>query len=328
MSDKKPIIILHDKLEALNTLDQQETVQQAQMIQQALTDLGYHSTLVPFSKDLRQLRKYKGSLLFNLVETYEGSDVLHTIPLYARHYGCVVTGGNAHSLYTTGDKLLAKTVMKQHHIPTPKWIESSNHTHLQEFLHTPFIIKPRSEEGSVGIDDHCVQQCSTIDELEKIYHTSQEQNLLIEQFIDGREFNVSIINKEDTAYILPIAEMEYFHYPKDKPKILGYEAKWEVNSFAYEHTQRRFLDYDKEASLMTKIKEITTQCWNLFSSPSYARVDLRGDEKENLYVLEVNVNPSLHYDSGFIAACKEGGYSYNDVIQYLIKEAYHEHTHF
>lgn len=317
------ILILHDLVDKNSQLDQIDTLEQVSQIESSLHRLGYECEKKAFNGDFLSLKKEKGRVIFNLVETYYGSKFLHIIPLYAKLFGCKVTGGDSQSLFLSGDKKLAKEIMSLAHIPTPPWL-SSNRELWEFFVGKTLICKPTDQEGSVGISDASVITCSSMEEVEKLY---SDENLLVELFVEGREFNVSLLSVEGQLQILPIAEMVYSNYPKGKPKIVGYEAKWEPGSFEYNNTNRSFNTLKEESLLEQQIETVARNCWSLFGKAGFARIDLRVDKEKKVWVLEMNVNPSLSEDSGFIAACAVAGYSYDQVIELIVREALCERVH-
>jgi len=139
-----------------------------------------------------------------------------------------------------------------------------------------------------------------------------------ERFIEGREFNISVWALDGVPTVLPPAEMVFLDYPEGKPEIAGYEAKWEEQSFAYTHTKRTFDFLPSEELLLSRLKDLSMQCWTLFGAKGYARIDFRVDSQGNPFVLEVNMNPCIASDSGFTAACERAGFSYNAMIEQII----------
>ena len=113
--------------------------------------------------------------------------------------------------------------------------------------------------------------------------------------------------------------MVFINYPTHKPTIVGYDAKWEETSFAYHHTTRSFTFTQKDQPLIDEVKELTRKAFILFGNKGYMRVDFRADSLEKPYILEVNVNPCLNKDSGFVAAAKEHGIEYDKLIELIIK---------
>ena len=125
----------------------------------------------------------------------------------------------------------------------------------------------------------------------------------IEEYIDGREFNISLIGTSNAPLILPYAEIKFLNFPPEKSKIVGYDAKWDKNSFEYQNTVRSFEFNKTDQSLLDNLKYLALKCWEVFRIDGYARVDFRVDSKGIPYILEINVNPCISPDSGFFAAC-------------------------
>jgi D-alanine-D-alanine ligase len=87
-----------------------------------------------------------------------------------------------------------------------------------------------------------------------MYKTYRKQPLLIEQYIDGREFNISLLETvSGNIKVLPVAEMLFHDWPEGKPKIVGYQAKWNRESFEYKNTLRQFNPYDDPLSELSYI---------------------------------------------------------------------------
>jgi D-alanine-D-alanine ligase len=143
----------------------------------------------------------------------------------------------------------------------------------------------------------------------------------LEEYIEGREFNISLIATEEGPKVLPAAEMLYLDYPGGKPRILNFASKWDPDSFEYHKTVRTFELPAGDSQLVQKMSEISLRCWKLFDINGYMRVDFRVDEQHQPWVLEVNANPCLSPDAGFVAACGEGGLNYTDMIHKIISAA-------
>jgi D-alanine-D-alanine ligase len=114
--------------------------------------------------------------------------------------------------------------------------------------------------------------------------------------------------------------MEFMAYPPEKVKIVGYAAKWHATSFEYQHTCRRFAFPREDAALLARLKELAYRCWQHFALRGYARIDFRVDEAGVPWVLEVNANPCLAPDSGFLAAAQQAGYTTVQVVQRILAD--------
>jgi D-alanine-D-alanine ligase len=143
---------------------------------------------------------------------------------------------------------------------------------------------------------------------------------LIEDFIEGREFNISILPGLEGPEVMPPAEMVFHNYNDSQPRIVDFKAKWDEGSFEYKNTIRDFPGKNLNPVLKGRIISAALKCWDVFGLKGYARVDMRIDKDENPYVIEVNANPCLSPDSGLAAATVEAGLSFPDVIQRIISD--------
>jgi D-alanine-D-alanine ligase len=142
-----------------------------------------------------------------------------------------------------------------------------------------------------------------------------------EAYIDGREFNIALISDKSGVKVLPIAEMLFKDYAPGKLRIVDYKAKWNADSFEYNNTIRKFDFPDDDSPLISSLREISLQCWNIFSLRGYARVDFRVDNNGKPWVLEINTNPCLSPDAGFAAALTQAKIKYHEAIGLIIDNA-------
>jgi D-alanine-D-alanine ligase len=141
-----------------------------------------------------------------------------------------------------------------------------------------------------------------------------------EAYIEGREFNLALLETRGRARVLPIAEIVFDGWGEG-PRIVGYDAKWTPGSEAYTGTPRRFGLERSEPALAAKLETLALACWDLFNLTGYARVDFRVGAAGEPWILEVNVNPCLNPDAGYAAAAAEAGLSYPDLIGKIIDAA-------
>jgi D-alanine-D-alanine ligase len=119
---------------------------------------------------------------------------------------------------------------------------------------------------------------------------------------------------------MPPAEIIFQNFGTERPKIVDFKAKWIKGSFEYENTIREFPRDNLNPSLYRKIKETALKCWQVFGLKGYARVDMRIDSDDNPFIIEVNANPCMSPDSGFIAATAEAGIPVTQVLQRIIND--------
>ena len=317
------VLIVHDSLSENPSKDELDTLDEVEQVAKALTSTGYLVSRCAFSLNLplleKQIETIHPDVIFNLVETLNGSRWLHIATAFFEKLNIPFTGCGSRGMYLSSDKLLAKQLMKLALIPTPAWIENKKTDDISQLIGVPVIVKPIAEEASVGISDESVQTFKTEKALLNFLRKKGEKSYFAEKYIEGREFNISVMMDTSGVKVLPVAEMQFLDYPKNKVHIAGYEAKWDEESFAYTHTVRKFDFLETDTHLIEQLKKISLRCWNLFSGKGYARVDFRVDKAGNPFVLEVNMNPCISSDSGFSAACAQSGLSYTAMIQNIVK---------
>ncbi len=314
------ILIIHDQLSKKPSLDEIDTMEQVMFVHDALTHQGHEVLILPFSLNLIKMKRtilsLSPHLIFNLVETLHGSSLLHIPPSLFESLDIPFTGVSSLYMMLTSNKIVAKMEMVKANLPTPRWIAHNHNLHTKELIGLPVIMKPISEEASVGINDESIRTCYSTEYVDELLSS---KTLFLEEYINGREFNVSILRIDDKPVVLPPAQMLFIDYPIDKPNIVGYEAKWEESSFAYHHTTRSFTYTEDDEPLIEELRNLTYKAFSLFGSKGYMRVDFRVDSFNTPYILEVNANPCIHKNSGFVAAAKEAGIQYDELIELIIK---------
>jgi D-alanine-D-alanine ligase len=315
--------IVYNLPDSKNSADDLDVLVQVEAVKKSIDNLGHEAVPIGISLNLesfeKEIREIDPDLVFNLVEAIAGVEMyLHFVPVILEKLNIPFTGASAQSLFTTTNKIFTKKLFNIFNIPTPAWITKKNIAR-QNNLITPCIIKPVYEDASVGLDDSSIvyDNEKLLDEFNK--RTSIFGECFAEEFIDGREFNISIIETNEEPVVLPIAEIRFEDYPDDKAKIVNYDAKWNEDSFEYKHTVRHFDFETKDEDLLKRIKEISLECWNKFELKGYARVDLRTDNENNIYVLEINANPCISPDSGFAAAAEQNGWDYDMMVDVITK---------
>ncbi len=144
------------------------------------------------------------------------------------------------------------------------------------------IVKSVHEHASFGIDDDSVLsyrddgqvQQALVERLQKTGRVH-----MAEQFVSGREFNLSLLELDGSPLVLAPAEIDFCGLPADRPQIVGANAKWNEDSVEYQQTPRRFDFATSDAGLIAELSGLALECWNLFELAGYARVDFRVDER-------------------------------------------------
>jgi D-alanine-D-alanine ligase len=327
MANPKIIAIIHNPVSVNATADERDVLDQVEEIAENLNTLGYEPTILPFSPDLvgvkQMLRALKPHCIFNLVEAVEGdSQLQHLAPALYDHLNIPYTGATTDALFITTHKVLAKKWMSMSQVPTAEWLALENPPMSTPVFPERYIIKPVSEEASVGLDAMAIVTVLGREDLANLVRERQRllgKACFAERYIEGREFNLSLLGRPSGVDAMPPAEMN-FDYPEGVPKIMDYKAKWVEGTLEYEGTQRTFDLSPDDQGLVEKLQHVARQCWNLFHLRGYARVDFRVDQHGQPYVLEINANPCLTSGSGFPVACEKAGLSYADMVQRILDD--------
>ena len=322
------VVILHDTVTDDSRPDEVDALHQAEFVGESLRALGHRTSTASVSLDLEamstSLVQSRPDLAFNLVESLAGHGrLLHVIPAMLEALRIPFSGSGSSASLLTTNKPLAKTWLHQSRIPTPPWRCPDTPSPLDIRPPCTCIVKPAWEDASVGIEDGAVLQVSESMELDRTLRAASLRfgEVFAERFIEGREFNVSLLANGGGVEVLPMAEIEFVDYPPDKPRIVGYSAKWSESSFEYCATCRRFEFADSDDTLLDRLRSLAVACWNLFGLRGYARVDFRVDESGQPWVLEVNANPCLSLDAGFMAAAHRLGLAPETVIERIVASA-------
>jgi D-alanine-D-alanine ligase len=102
---------------------------------------------------------------------------------------------------------------------------------------------------------------------------------------------------------------------------VDYIAKWDQDSAEYQGTQRSFDFPPGDAMLIENLRGIAQKCWHSFELSGYNRLDFRVDAEGKPFVLEINSNPCISPDSGFVAAAQRAGLSYPMIIERILLDA-------
>jgi D-alanine-D-alanine ligase len=315
-------VILYNQLSENPGPDEADVLDQVNVVSQMLKELNVEVEEMQFSHRLdlveENLLKSKPTFVFNLVESLNNKgSLIYFAPALLNSLNIKFSGGSLESIFITTSKTLAKEKMNSVGIPTSPWFMPNRIPSLE--AQKRYIIKPVWEEGSLGLDEDCVFYGDDKNFINRLKKTNPK-DFFVEEFIDGREFNISILAGPDGPQVLPSAEILFSNYPDDKPKVVGFSAKWNEESFEYKNTSRTFDFGDSDINLIQKINQIAIQCWKCFDLNGYARVDFRVDESGNPWVLEVNVNPCISPDSGFFAACAKANIPFREAIRRIVND--------
>lgn len=325
-----PVLILHNVDRTWTPAEVDDAVRRAVEIGSALRELGHPVTDVPvYDADLQTLlRDYDPDkyIVFNWCEALPGipnSEALVAQILTELNF--TKTGSPSTVLALSWNKPHVKRMLDQWCIPTPSWrvYESPEPNGWMWF---PAIVKPAREHCSLGLTTASVVLTSG-ELIERIKYVLERfrQPALVEEFIDGREFSVTILGNS-TPKTLPPAEMDYSAFEDVRERLCTFDSKFAPGSRHYEEIQVRLPVKLKEVE-HERLTRIALAAYRMLCCRDYARIDIRLD-KDLFNVLDINPNPDISPENSMAQAAELAGYSYGALISRLVNLAALRHPIF
>ena len=284
----------------------------------ALSELDYAVVPVPLAPPVEEavarLKLLDVDLVFNLFEGFGGRPETEAeVADGLTALGVPYTGCPAPALRLGLDKAKVKEIMRYDGIDTPAFQVLDTETVSSFRLRYPCIVKPCGEDASHGMSrESVVDSLPALKEQVARVTGSYGGRALVEEFIDGREFNVTVLSNSNVS-VLPVSEIDYT-LAAGVPRILTYAAKWDKNSPEYSGTKAvcpaRITSSDR-----TRIEDIALRVFRLLGCRGYARIDLRAGRNGHMNVLEVNPNPDISPGSGAARQAEAAGLTYTRFIQ-------------
>lgn len=317
-----------EKGEEKDIIAESNILQEIEVIEKAIFALNYESYTLAIKDEIftiiHWLNEIRPDAVFNLCESVFGNTSWEmNIPAMLELMRIPYTGSSPLTLGLCQDKGKAKDILLSKGILTPRYEIVGREEDFKPKTTFPMIVKPLHEDGSLGISKESVVYDNE-SLLQRIRYVIKEyrQPALVEEFIDGRELNVSILEMNGKPEILPISEIDYSGFPENIPHICSFEAKWKAESLEYQRSTP-ICPAQLDWVLQRKVEHIATEVFKLFGCRDYARVDIRLDKDGEIYVLEVNPNPDISPQSGFARSIKAFGMSYDEFVRCLIERALH-----
>jgi D-alanine-D-alanine ligase len=290
----------------------------------ALTEGAYETHLVAVDGDLASLRARLAELepdcAFNLCESLGGDARLESaVPVLLELLGIAFTGSPPEVLSFALRKDRVKQRLEAAGIPTPGGRVLLRPGEPCD-LPFPLIVKPVREDGSVGISRASVvhDQAALARAVEAVV-ASLRQPCLVEQFIDGREFNVALLG-HPTPRVLPLSEIDFDGLPPDAPRIVSYEAKWSSGSVDDLGTVP-VLHPTLPNGVAARVRRAAAEAFRAVGVRDYGRVDVRLGSNGVPYVIDVNPNCDLSPHAGMARAAAAVGIDYGSFAGLLVRYA-------
>ena len=300
--------------EAQSEFDEPETIA---AICDALRSGGFEPIVLESSEGFPQkLEAVKPDIVFNIAEGKSGRAREAQIPAILEYFGIPYTGSDAAALAISLDKALTKRVVGSLGIETPAFaVIQSGTEELPEDLPYPVLVKPNAEGSGMGISDGCVAVDSAqLRELIGKETGGHGRDLLIEQYIDGREFTVGILGNKPDLHVFEPMEV-IFQKQRGPYKVYSYEVK------------KNFRDYvnyrcppELPGHLVAQMKHEAESIYEAIGCRDFARIDFRMSGDGKVYFIEINPLPGLAPGySDYPMLAEFCGISYNDLICKMLR---------
>ncbi|RIY34190.1 hypothetical protein CKF54_01420 [Psittacicella hinzii] len=267
----------------------------------------------PKNEDLSKLKELGVNLVFNTLHGRFGED--GQIQGFLDVLGIKYTGCRVLQSALTLNKLFTKKIWLQSNVSTPKSISLKSHEildsretldidHIIAELGLPLFVKPNLEGSSIGI--------SKVKDRDSLYKALEvaakiDKDVIIEQYINGGEYSVPVLNGKALAAIQIIIDSKYEFY--------DYQSKYIDHSTRYECPANLTAEQTKQ------ILALAEQAAKTIGINSWCRVDILSNDKGEFYALEVNTNPGMTEYSLFPMAAKHCGMSYQDLCLHVLLNA-------
>ncbi len=330
-----------DSVEEAIDMSEYGVLDEMKSVQRALQTGRHETKIVPVALDpyklIDELRNDRPDIIFNLCESLDGDPVqeMNVASLFEL-LKIPYTGSRALTLGIALNKARVKEILNYHGIPTavhfictsPAMMYEEGYPKLKDKF--PLIVKPSREDASIGIDNESIvnDEKNLIKRIEYVLDVHR-QPALVEQYIEGREINVSVVgnveNDINDLIVFPISEIDFSELPEGYHKIVSYNSKWMYKTVEFSGTKAVCPAKNISPELEKIIQDTAKKVYYLIGASDYARVDFR--VKDGIpYVLELNPNPDIasdvDSDTGFTRSGKAYGWSYEELISKIIDFAF------
>ena len=266
-----------------------------------------------------EISEFKPHIVFNLLEefnhdTQNDYKVLALLDLMKIKY----SGCNPKGLLLARDKALSKKLLSYHKIGTPKFytLPKGKKRKLPKNMTFPMIVKCLFEEASYGIAKaSVVHSQEKLEERVKYIHEQLEQDVIIEEFIEGQEIYVGVIGNKKLS-TLPLWELKFTNVDSPEKEIYSQRAKWNEN-----YRDRKGIETGPcklPKAIEEKIIKTCKKTYQVLGLSGYARIDLRLSREGKIYILEANPNPNIANDDEFAKSAAHLKIKYSDLLEQLL----------
>lgn len=288
-------------------------------IKAAIEKQGCEVIMLEADKTLpKKLLKNEIDIVFNIAEGTNGRGREAHVPSILSYYGIKHTGSDETTLCVCLDKELAKRILISHKVKTPKYqLIASRDFKLKKNLSFPLIAKPNAEGSSKGISE--ISVFKNEDELRTFsdgYFAGQNDVLLLEEYITGREFTVGVVGNEKETRVFRPMEIA----------LKGAKSGYGVYDYAIKKDCMKHVDYICPASISREAEKnmmrTAGKIYTILGCRDFARIDFMLTEFNELYFIEINPLAGLTPGySDFPMLAEANGVKYDELIGMILVSA-------
>lgn len=324
------VVIVYDIDHSWDATEIKETRSSNRILFEALREEGIETYLEELSDPHldRILERHdpRHTIIFNLCETLPGTSYRERIVTeILEKRGFTYTGNTPRVIDLSYDKQKTKELLMSLGIRVPDGaVLMPEEAHRWTLF--PAIVKPSREHCSLTMSEKSVVfDTNSLREQIMLVNNELNQPALVEDFIDGREFHVSVWNNGPPE-ILPVAEMDFSAFSEARERLCTYESKFLPGSGHYDGIET-LMPAPLDERLYKKLEKKTIATWNGFGCKDYARFDFRLRD-DTFYLLDINPNNDISHDTSFAIAAGMKNYSYGQMVKRIVMMAAERHPHF
>jgi len=273
-----------------------DTLETVTYFKKTLKSKGYRIQDIKINEnDISAMKKIKADYIFNLADS-KAMEIQIAGILERLHIP--YSGSSSEAIRISNNKIRSKSVFEKFKIPIPASIIIYPGDKITRSIlpgKFPLIVKPAFEHGSIGISNKSV--ITTFKQLQKNIKSMRrkiKQALICEQFIKGKEIQISILEKKGETVALPPAEMINRSKKRSKWNVYGFDEKWQKKSRAYKNSTFRAPPKGIPDSIVYSMQRDAIRAFYTMGFKDYGRFDMRYNPKlKKWYFLEGNANSGL-----------------------------------
>ena len=306
-----------------HTLVDNDTDKIVHYMRKLFQDHGYHvQTIRVQPDDLSELKRLKADFVFNLVDS-KAMEI--QVAKILKRLKIPYSGTDLNGIKTSNNKIKTKKIFEKNNLPTPPYTVLGLKERIsRSFLPSkfPIIVKPAFEHCSIGITDNSIAiNYKQFKQVVKRLRDKHRQTLIIEQFIPGKELQITVLEKPDQTVALPIAEIAFRGKIKNKWNIYGFDEKWNKHMAIYKSCHFNAPPKRLNTDIDSQIKHDAIRAFYSLGMRDYARFDMRYNPKTHKwFFLEGNANAGIDPDprDAMTVSIRANGMTVDDFVLHIV----------